>query len=153
MPRSMSPFARASCARAIAVCAPNLVMSLPLPRHPVDLAVGLARVLEGVGVDLIRRDHLAHQDLAEHEIAVHGLCDDGCNLLVRKLDERVVLGGARLRSVSDGGGGGREARVSTWPQAAEPGRTRRRRRTLRLRARWIRLTRPNCEKNPFICSS
>eukprot|EP00962_Isochrysis_galbana_P017045 scaffold4886_cov123-Isochrysis_galbana.AAC.20 len=92
-------------------------------------------------------------DLAEHEIAVHGLRDDGCNLLVRKLDERVVLGGARLRSVSDGGGRGREARVSTWPQAAEPERTRRRRRTLRLRARWIRFTRPNCEKNPFICSS
>ena len=39
---------------------------------------------------------LANQDLGEHEVAIHRLCDNARHLRVRKLHERVVLGRARL---------------------------------------------------------
>ena len=88
----------------------------------------------------------AKKHLGVEQIAVHGLSDDLRHLPVLKFDEGEMLGAACLQRNA-------ATRHHAWSAGRKVPTCQGESLTLRFRASLSRVTVPNCEKNPFICSS
>ena len=79
----------------VALC-PLLVLPFALDLAPRNLLEAFVGTLERVRVDLVPRNHTAHELLAEHQVVVHCAGGDLGDIGRLELEECVALGLARV---------------------------------------------------------